>query len=205
MITKVNSSAYHPQTNGLTERFNKTLSQMLASYVQTNQQDWPEWVDTCLFAYNTSKHASSGQSPFELLYGRSPRLPADIAAFSPVLMFTKDLKRRWLLAKALIEERGDMDGKRHDIKYQKLAVVPGDQVRLRQELTKQGLKGKLRKDTFGELQTVKEVDEKGNALVDDRRKEKWVHKSRLKIKQKERKQYVTRTRRRTTVPGIYGR
>ena len=74
---KVNTSAYHPQTDGLVERFNRTLTDMLAKTVERGA-DWDERLPYVLFAYRASEHASTGQSPFMLLYGRDPQLPSQL-------------------------------------------------------------------------------------------------------------------------------
>lgn len=64
------SSAYHPQTNGLTERFNQTLQRALIKLVNNSQNNWDEKLDGILFAYRTSQQASSNVTPFELMYCR---------------------------------------------------------------------------------------------------------------------------------------
>lgn len=69
------SAAYHPQAQGLVERFNSTLCTLLKAFVAKNQKDWCQYLDLVLFAYRTSVHSSTGFSPFELVYGRAPRLP----------------------------------------------------------------------------------------------------------------------------------
>jgi hypothetical protein len=51
---------------------------MLASFVSNNQDDWDELLDPLCFAYNTSVHATTGFTPFELTFGRKPRLPIDL-------------------------------------------------------------------------------------------------------------------------------
>ena len=76
---KVNTSAYHPQTDGLVERFNRTLTAMLAKTVEHGGKDWDQKLPFVLFAYRASQQQSTLESPFFLLYGRDPRLPADPA------------------------------------------------------------------------------------------------------------------------------
>ena len=74
---KVNTSAYHPQTDGLVERFNRTLTSMLAKTVEVDGKDWDQRLPFVLFAYRASQQQSTLESPFFLLYGRDPRLPTE--------------------------------------------------------------------------------------------------------------------------------
>ena len=70
------SSSYHPQTNGLTERFNKTLCETLAKSLEKENQ-WDEHIESALFAYRTTKHSTTKQTPFYMMYGREALLPID--------------------------------------------------------------------------------------------------------------------------------
>ncbi|KAL5491289.1 hypothetical protein EMCRGX_G016548 [Ephydatia muelleri] len=72
------TTPYHPQANGLDERYNQTLQNMLAKFVSTKQTVWSSYLDTCTFAYNTSRHESSTYTPFQLMFGRQAILPVDI-------------------------------------------------------------------------------------------------------------------------------
>jgi hypothetical protein len=76
------STAFHPQTDGQTERQNRTLEENLRAYVNYQQDDWDLKLVAAELAYNTSEHASTGQSPYFLNYGHHPHLPLD-AAVSP--------------------------------------------------------------------------------------------------------------------------
>uniref|UniRef100_A0A803JWS4 Integrase catalytic domain-containing protein n=1 Tax=Xenopus tropicalis TaxID=8364 RepID=A0A803JWS4_XENTR len=67
------SSAYHPQTNGQTERVNQSLEQYLRCYVSDNQSSWSELLPWAEFAYNNATHSSSGRSPFFVVYGLHPK------------------------------------------------------------------------------------------------------------------------------------
>ncbi|XP_064383396.1 uncharacterized protein LOC135332020 [Halichondria panicea] len=72
------TSAYHPQTNGLTERFNQTLQTALLKYVNDSQTDWDYHLPAILFAYRTSKQKATKYSPFELMFCRKPVLPIQL-------------------------------------------------------------------------------------------------------------------------------
>ncbi len=74
-IKSLRTTPYHPQTDGLTERFNQTLKQMLRKFVSETGRDWDQWLPYLLFAYREVPQASTGFSPFELLYGRDVRGP----------------------------------------------------------------------------------------------------------------------------------
>ena len=72
-VNKSHTTAYHPQGNGMVERFNRTLLQLLRSYVE-KLSDWERYLHLVLYAYRTSTHSSTGFSPFLLMYGRSPAM-----------------------------------------------------------------------------------------------------------------------------------
>lgn len=74
-IARSLTSVEHPQTDGLVERFNRTIKIGLAAYVENDATQWDEVLPFVTFAYNTSKQASTGFSPFEALFGRAPVLP----------------------------------------------------------------------------------------------------------------------------------
>ncbi|GBC06079.1 hypothetical protein RclHR1_06610002 [Rhizophagus clarus] len=75
-IKHVFSTPYHPQINGLVERFNRTLCESLSKLViQTNE--WDKYIASVLFAYQTSKHSTTKISPFYLVNGREAKLPVD--------------------------------------------------------------------------------------------------------------------------------
>jgi transposase InsO family protein len=69
---------YHPQANGLDERWNQTLKQMLIKFTEGRKDEWDQYLDTCVFAYNTAKHESTLHSPFEIMFGRKAILPVDL-------------------------------------------------------------------------------------------------------------------------------
>ncbi|XP_065407431.1 uncharacterized protein LOC135972648 [Chrysemys picta bellii] len=72
-IRTLRTSVYHPQTDGLVERFNGTLKAMLRKFVEEDPSHWDTLLPALLFAIREVPQASTGFSPFELLYGRQPR------------------------------------------------------------------------------------------------------------------------------------
>jgi hypothetical protein len=73
------STAYHPQSDGQTERANRTLEEMLKSRVNFAQTDWDEHLAVAELAINNAKQASTGFTPFYLNYGQEVQLPLDQA------------------------------------------------------------------------------------------------------------------------------
>ncbi|CAF1124569.1 unnamed protein product [Brachionus calyciflorus] len=77
-VHKLRTTPYHPQCDGRTERFNRTLISMLRTFVNENQDDWDLLLDKLAFAYRTAVHRATGFTPFEMVNGRQPKLPLDL-------------------------------------------------------------------------------------------------------------------------------
>jgi hypothetical protein len=69
------STAFHPQTDGQTERYNRVLEDCLRHYVGANQDDWDEYLEIAEFAINSSVQDTVKCEPFRLVYGRMPHTP----------------------------------------------------------------------------------------------------------------------------------
>ena len=72
------STAFHPQTDGQTERANQTLESILRAFIDQQQTNWDLLLPAAEFAYNNSVNASTGYSPFFLNAGFHPRVPASL-------------------------------------------------------------------------------------------------------------------------------
>jgi len=77
-VKQLTTTPYHPQCNGLVERFNGTLKTMLRRMCSERPQDWDRYLDALLFAYREAPQKSLGFAPFEMLYGRSVKGPLQI-------------------------------------------------------------------------------------------------------------------------------
>src|SRR5213078_3270220 len=134
------SSPYHPQTNGLVERFNRTLCESLAK-VSEKENEWDKHIESVLFAYRTTKHNTTKKTPFFMVYGREAILP--IEDFKNGENFGKDaiIERNYDLINLVDErikaleniERSQVQQKnRHDIKIKgKTKFNIGDKILLK--------------------------------------------------------------------------
>lgn len=85
-VEKSHTTPYHPMGNGAVERFNPTLGNMIKSpSAESQSQMAPAPVISHIFSYNATVYETTGFAPFQLMFGRTPRLPVDMM-FESVLM-----------------------------------------------------------------------------------------------------------------------
>ena len=77
-ITKTRTTPYHPKSDGMVERFNKTLVTMLSAYVNENHTDWDEQLQYVMMAYRATEHETTGLTPNMCMLGRETTCPLDI-------------------------------------------------------------------------------------------------------------------------------
>ena len=82
-IDKTRTSSYHPQTDGLVERFNRTLTSMLSHFVNDHQRDWDDHVPMVMMAYRSTSQETTNISPNRMMMGREIRLPIDLLFGNP--------------------------------------------------------------------------------------------------------------------------
>ena len=68
------STAYHPQTDGQTERINQDLQQYLRIFTSEKQNEWVSWLPLAQFSYNAKKQLSTEKSPFEVTRSYQPKM-----------------------------------------------------------------------------------------------------------------------------------
>eukprot|EP00731_Ephydatia_muelleri_P015652 Em0009g76a len=111
-VHKTRTTPYHPQSDGLVERFNRTLLDLLSIAAREDEQNWDLCIPTVMLAYRTSVQESTGCTPYFLLFGREARLPVDVmfglppsVTPQPVHQYSKDLRVRLNIAYERVRER----------------------------------------------------------------------------------------------------
>ena len=126
------SSAYHPQSDGSTERANRTITQMLRQCVDPSQKDWVAKLPAIEFAINSARSESTGFAPFFLNFGRMPRnmlwTTASVTEFPSVREFAMQKKLAIMAAhdsilSARIKQTRDANRKRRAAPFQKGELV----------------------------------------------------------------------------------
>ena len=106
------STAFHPQTDGQTERINQELEQYLRIFIDHQQEQWPEWLGTAEFAYNNKVHSGTKVSPFQANSGQNPRMGFEMrkkGKFESTERFVEQMKEIQEEAKvALTKAQKDM-------------------------------------------------------------------------------------------------
>ena len=87
------NTSYHPQTNGQIEVTNRSLGNLLKSYVGKHIKLWDQILSQIEFAYNKSIHQSIGRSPFEVVYGHIPIGPLDLVPRATKHQFSGDAEK----------------------------------------------------------------------------------------------------------------
>ncbi|KAF8748849.1 hypothetical protein RHS01_10553 [Rhizoctonia solani] len=98
------SSAYHPESDGQTEQVNQFIEFYLRSYVAADHSDWATWLPLAEYAYNNAKHASTGKTPFKLVYGKNPVMnPSNVPSNVPEVDWLADtLANEWKEAESAL-------------------------------------------------------------------------------------------------------
>lgn len=166
-ITKSRTTPYHPMGNGMTERFNRTLLNMMGTLTEERKTRWKEYVPSLVHAYNATKHDSTGYSPFFLMFGRHPRLPIDVylgleandEGESDYGAYVQKMKEKMSFAFGLAtKEARDASGRQktaYDSKARESVLSKGDRVLVKNL----GIRGKQKLANYWEEQPYVIVDQ----------------------------------------------
>ncbi len=82
-ITQTFSTAHHPASNGLVERTNRKILEILRHFAGKFHESWEDWLSHVAASINVSINTSTGKTPHYILYGYDKRLPYDVLVHSP--------------------------------------------------------------------------------------------------------------------------
>ncbi|UYV83328.1 hypothetical protein LAZ67_23000576, partial [Cordylochernes scorpioides] len=161
------TTAYHPQTNGLTERLNKTLADMMSMYVDVEQKEWDVILPFITFAYNTAKQDTTGFTPFSLIHGQEAETTLD--TLFPLLKdedqedYNREIVTRAEETRQLARLhtlRAQEGNKRlYDAKHREVSYQPGDKVWIFIPVRKIGISEKLIKRYFGPYRVTRRISD----------------------------------------------
>ena len=192
-IDKTRTTPYHPQSDGLVERFNRTLLDMLAMAVSERPFEWEQHLRRLCFAYNTSIHPTTGHSPFTLMFGRKARTPMDIVLgttlppSSTVPQYVANLHTSLEAAYAYVRDKMghqlQQQKTRYDARTQGQPFQVGDMVWLHNPAVPRGKSKKLHRPWTGPYRVIRRLSDAVYRLQDTqhRRRRPVVHFNRLKI------------------------
>jgi len=192
-IDKTRTTAFRPQSDGLVERANRTLQNMLAKFVATHQRDWDKYLPLVTLAYNSAVHESTGYSPSLLMFGRQINLPIDLVLGNPndevpkdrtefVIDIEEKLSVVHELARKRLQFASDTQKRRYDHKAHEHAYKEGDKVWLHNPQVKQGLSRKLTCEWNGPFLIVDKINDVVYRIQRNARSKcKVVHHDRLKL------------------------
>ena len=144
-VHKLRTSPYHAQTNGQVERMNQTIIRMIGKLAEDKKACWSEHLPELLSAYNGTRSAVTGYSPYYLLFGRKNRMPVDCLfptlCESPhrtkmevsVATMQKRLKEPFEVARCLTYEEATKQRRYYDRRAGAVTLQPGDIVMVRSD------------------------------------------------------------------------
>ncbi|GFX30620.1 retrovirus-related Pol polyprotein from transposon 412 [Trichonephila clavipes] len=168
-IDKTKTTPLQPQSDGMVERFNRTILNNLSLMVSKNQQDWDQKVPLFLLAYRSAVHETTGYSPSQMLFGRDLRLPCDLlfgrppdTASSPE-EYVQNLQTRFEdvhhLARERINLRTEKMKTRYDTKATGHQFKEGDKVWFYNPTRRKGLSPKLQSHWDGPYTILKIIND----------------------------------------------
>ena len=169
-IHKSRTTPYHPQGDGLVEMINQMLLDMLATTIKNHPPDWADHIRKVCKAYNTSIQATTGYSPFYLMFGRNARLPvdvmfpnekpaADVSCGEYAKMMSKTMEKAFHTVCEHVGDKHERQKQFYNKKYHGECFQSGDFVFLHSTVVPRGQAKKLYHPWSGPWRVVKPLSE----------------------------------------------
>lgn len=169
-INKTRTTAYHPQSDGMVERFNKTLVTMLSTFMNDHHTDWDEMLQYVMMAYRSCEHETTGISPNLCMLGRETTCPLDImfemhpsTKFMPTHQYVWELKEKLESAHTFVRQNTgksmNRQKKLHDHKLSYETFKVSDHVYVYFPVKKIGCSSKLTSYWRGPYQVIEKISD----------------------------------------------
>ncbi len=188
-MKKTRTTPLHPQSDGMVERFNRTLLAQLSKFVDHNQRDWDRHVPMLLMAYRSAEHDSTKCSPARLMIGRDLRLPIDLLYSRPeeeqhTSQYAEALQERMervnAFARAHLRMSSNKMKRYYDARITETRYERGEPVWLHNPQRRKGVSPKLQRSWEGPYTVLKRINDLVYRVqLGPRTRPKVVHHNRL--------------------------
>ena len=193
-ISKTRTSAYHPQSDGMVERFNRTLASMLSLFGKDHQRDWDVHVPMVMMAYRSTIQETTSVSPNKMMMGREVNMPIDLLFGGPLEVkeatygseYVAELQDKLKLghewARIHLKKGAERQKKMYDLKATSQGYKRGQFVWVYTPCKKKGLSPKLQKYWDGPFLVINKLSDALYRVQRSARSAcKIIHFNRLKL------------------------
>lgn len=168
------TTAYHLQTNGLTERLDRTLADMISMCVDVEHKNWDDILPYVTLVYNMARQETTQKVPFSLVYGHDvtttldPMLPYENETHeTEVTVFTQRAEKARQLAPLWIIDQQDSDARHYNIRHRPVTYNVGDKVCVWTLIHHHGLSEKLLRRYFRPSKVLQRISEVNHEVISD--------------------------------------
>ena len=189
-VKKTQTTPYHPQSDGMIERYNRTLEAQLSMFVEAHQKDWDQYIPYLLMAYRTAVHESTKCTPAKLMIGREIRVPIDLVFGRPEpecynegvtnygTKLAENIEQAHEFAREVLKTSSMK--RQYDVDAKAKRFEVGESVWLYSAVCKKGLSPKLTRPWTGPYVIIKRINDLVYKIkLSAQAKPKIVHRNRL--------------------------